>query len=262
MTIIDGHVHVYPCFEAGVLLGSAWWNTCAVGAGGDSPPVLLLTESQGHDCFAQWQRAASGPLSEAPGWTVSATGEDVSLRVDGPDGARLLVVAGRQIACEERLEVLALGFGGAIEDGRPIRDVLAAVRAAGALAVIPWGAGKWLGRRGRLVKDLLDLLDPAGCFLGDNAGRPIGWPRPAVMRAAEQRGIRVLPGSDPLPFAGEERTVGRCGFRLACDVDAERPMASLREALARGDVAVEPYGPRECPLRFIRNQVKMQLKQY
>ena len=59
-------------------------------------------------------------------------------------------------------------------------------RESGALVVIPWGAGKWLGRRGAVLSRYLRSVDDPGIFLGDNGGRPNAW-RPRHFGLGETR---------------------------------------------------------------------------
>jgi hypothetical protein len=134
---------------------------------------------------------------------------------------------------------------------------LRAARAAAGLAAVPWGAGKWLGRRGRVLSDLLESIDDPGVFLGDNGGRPSGW-RPRHFAAAARRGVRLLPGSDPLPFPGEHRSLAATGFRLGGTQTGVPDAARLVALLERPATRIEPYGDRERPLRFVRHQLAMQ----
>ena len=73
----------------------------------------------------------------------------------GYTGQTLYVIAGRQIITRERLEVLALCTAKEFADGEEVETVLDKVRRAGGLPVLPWGAGKWWGTRGRIVTELL-----------------------------------------------------------------------------------------------------------
>ncbi len=278
---IDAHVHLHPCFSLAEFLDGAAVNFTAVAArrgrarpsprtaGAPTPPdaspaagsptgVLLLAEGVGEGALARLERAVEegGP----PGWRLSALSEAGSLAAEREDGVRLTLVAGRQAVTAEGLEVLALACGAAIPDGEPLAATLAAARAAGALPVVPWGAGKWWLGRGRRVVEAIEREDPADFFLGDNGGRPRLAPRPALFERAERRGIRVLPGSDPLPFPRHARRAGSSGFLLARRLDAERPGASLKHALGEGGLSPEPYGEGERALPFLLNAVAMQVR--
>jgi hypothetical protein len=134
------------------------------------------------------------------------------------------------------------------------------ILAAGGLAVVPWGAGKWLGRRGRTVRALVAAADPTRVFLGDSGGRLALAARPALFAAAEARGVRVLPGSDAFPWRAQLEHVGRHGFALAGALPEERPAAALLDRLAAPGLRVEGFGRLAGPLAFARDQARMQLR--
>jgi hypothetical protein len=171
----------------------------------------------------------------------------------------LTVIAGRQIVTAERLEVLALGMREKIADGGSLRDVMFAVKRAGAICVLPWGNGKWLGSRGRIVKKLISTARHGEFFLGDNSGRLRWGPQPKEFGVGLQRGLYLLPGSDPLPFPSEFDKVGSYGFSLPALPDAEHPFTWLRARLTSEPQAIKSYGEREHLYRFIKNQFAMQI---
>jgi hypothetical protein len=258
--LVDAHVHVHRCFDERTFFDSALANFRAAGGecvGGLGPAgCLLLTESAGEDVFLGLRvRACSGNGV----WRFRPTEEDCSLIACREPEGSLVVVAGRQIVSAERIEVLALGTSAIPPDGEPLARTLAAVRAAGALPVLPWGFGKWLGRRGRLIAQLIAEARPGELFLGDNGGRPEGSARPRLFAAAEARGIAVLPGSDPLPFPQEVVKVARYGFALPGPLDAARPFAALRRMLAGLAASPAPFGRLERWHSFVHRQVAMQL---
>ena len=257
MLLIDGHVHVYPCFNAGRLLNAAqahflYASGCS-GAAKRPFCALFLTETSRDHWFRE---VASGRL-KVPGWAFSPTGEAMSIVARCEGGAEICLIAGRQVASGEGLEVLALGTEQDIPDGGSTEDVLDAVTKTGALPVIPWGVGKWLGRRGRILDRLIESR--AGDFLlGDNGGRPWCWPEPPQFGAARSRGSLVLPGSDPLPFAGEESRAGSCGAMFDTEIPGKRPAAEIIELIRRRSHVLVPFGGRETFFRFVQNQISMQ----
>ena len=222
--------------------------------------MLLLTESAG-DNFFRWAREAAANRDD-DGWTYHRTAEPDSLVVQRRDGRRLVLVAGRQVVTSESLEVLAVGRDLNCPDGQTIRSTLEQIRRNGALAVIPWGFGKWWFGRGRIVRLLLESSDPKDLFLGDNGGRPRIGVRPALFARAEARGIRILPGSDPLPFAWQAASVGSYGFALDLPLDLARPAEQLRARLFDQDVTISPFGRRERLLPFAWCQLAMQIRKW
>jgi hypothetical protein len=268
--VVDAHVHIHACYELEELLDNAHMNLSSAPPAGAVRPAaggqalfLLMTECAPDDYFgALYEASRTAAPSVDPGlrrWSMLPTEEEVSLRATS--GARqLFIVAGRQVACCEGLEVLVLGTRRRFRDGLPIREVLAGTDALGVPRVIPWGAGKWLFRRGRLLNELVREFRSPRLFLGDEGGRPVFWGYPAHFGEAARLGVRDLPGTDPLPFPHDVNKVGRMGFRLELDLDPTRPAASLMSALTSQAARLERFAVLESPLRFVRNQIGMQLR--
>jgi hypothetical protein len=170
----------------------------------------------------------------------------------------LLIIAGRQVATHEGLEVLALATCRQFEDGLSVLETLKQVRASGGLAVVPWGFGKWWGRRGTLLTDVLESgeLDA----LGDNGGRPRILSEPRQFSMARSKGLPILPGSDPLPFPGQERRVGSFGFVLEGMLSARTPARDLRRLLSARTRSVWRFGSLQRIGPFLSAQLRMQLR--
>lgn len=262
MILVDGHVHFHDCYPTSSFLSSASSNLAraasSLGGTQSGHHALCLTESAGADWFGTLRAAASRP--DAPnfgGWQAEATAETCSVTLRDKEERTLYVLAGRQIVTEERIEVLALCTSASIEDDMPADETIDAVHEADGIPVLPWGFGKWLGNRGRIVTRLLETCGDR-IYLGDNAGRIRGWPEPKEFDLARARGMAVLPGSDPFPFGNEYHKVGSYGFYLEGALDAARPAESLRELLGSSKIGL--FGELEQPHRFVMNQVRMQLR--
>jgi hypothetical protein len=156
--------------------------------------------------------------------------------------------------------VLALGTRRIFEKGEPARRLIKETAQSGALPVLPWGIGKWLGRRGQLIEDLIRDPNLPSLFLGDNSHRPAFWPRPSVFESASKRGLKNLPGSDPFPFPEEVRRVGSVGVALRGSLDIEMPFHDLKRRLLNPSTTLRQFGSREPLVRFVRNQLRMQLR--
>jgi hypothetical protein len=194
------------------------------------------------------------------GWSVYPTREECSVRLRRLDDQELVIIAGRQIVTAERLEVLAIGTKERFADGTALVEVVRTIKRHQSIPVIPWGTGKWMGNRGRLVEKLLKGPEAAGLFLGDNGNRPSFWPRPALFKFAQAEGIRILPGSDPLPFASEQKRAGSFGCFIDGTISPDYPARDLSRILSDGTGAFQPYGRLERSRRFVLNQVAMQLR--
>jgi hypothetical protein len=267
--VVDAHVHIHACYELEELLDNAHMNLsraprtgAARNTPGDQALFLLMTECARDDYFGALYEASRTAPSAGPGlgrWSMLPTEERISLRA-ASDARHLFIIAGRQVACREGLEVLVLGTRRRFRDGLPIREVLAETAALGVPRVIPWGPGKWLFRRGRLLNELVRDFRSPTLFLGDEGGRPAFWGYPAHFGEAARLGVRDLPGTDPLPFPHDVDKVGRMGFRLELDLDPARPAASLMSVLTSQGARLERFAALESPLRFVRNQIGMQLR--
>jgi len=239
--LVDGHVHIHTCYDETVFLHAAERNLRMAGEG---LPTLMLAEMKEDNVFARWH------AGQCP-WPVQTTGEDSSLYL----ADRLLLLAGRQVVSAEGVEVLAQCTAARFADGLPLEETISEILAAGALAVLPWGAGKWLGRRGRLVAEAAARFP---ILLGDNAGRPSLWPFPA--RFQTRRTGPVLPGTDPLALASQQTVVGSYGFSLTASIDPDCPARSLRKALTTDDTPVQPLGRRASLFTFFRRQLGLRMR--
>lgn len=243
--LVDAHVHVHSCFSAEALFDGALRNFRRAASDlGHSEAVgcLMLAEMAG----AHWFRRARQ--------------EDESSLLVERGTERLVVVAGRQIVTRERLEVLALGRDADIPDGLPLSEALLRVRESGALPVLPWGFGKWWGRRGALVEETI-ARNEGELYLGDNSGRLRLAGMPRLLREARERGLIVLPGTDPLPFPDQAGRAGSFGFVLEGPLDLRRPAEDLLRRVRTLREQPRTYGRGETLPGFLRNQASLQRRQ-
>lgn len=199
--LIDSHVHIYPHYDTGVLLDAFQNRICSSRA---SAGVMMLAEREGTDAFASWASGDALP----DGYTTTQSDETsfILRKANQPD---IVVVAGRQIACAERIEILALATRATFHDGTPAKVTIAEVIDAGAVPVLAWGVGKWFFKRAKIVASLLESFEGKQLLIGDPSLRPVFWPTPRLMAAAAAKGRRVIAGSDPLPPKNEETRVGQ-----------------------------------------------------
>ncbi len=260
--LVDAHVHGHSCFRmAGVFeaadAGFAGARTRS-GLPRQGQDVLLLAEGAGENFFGRC-RERLGSDAAAP-WTIAPTDERASLRVERPGRPPLTLVAGRQVATADGIELIGVGVQDGPPDGAPARETLAALREAGAAVIVPWGFGKWSGRRGRLVRTLVETARPGTLAVGDNGGRSGLLPRPALLAVAESRGLADLPGSDPLPFPAHVKRIGTRGFLLDAPLDGTRPAADLLARIAALTTSPPDYGPGRSFVGFVADQVRMQVR--
>ena len=268
MIIVDSHVHFYACFDRSHFLESAYRNfqvTAERFGQGDFNGVLLFAEGESHDWFARWRQETEHPdLGQAPpvpgAWKFQATLEDISLRAEGPSGESIFIICGRQVVTAENIEILALFTDCGFPGGISFSEVVQEIQESGGIAVIPWGVGKWLGRRGRFLRSFLEKHEGKAVFLGDNGGRPGWWPDPVHFKVAKQKNIPVLHGSDPLPLVAESRRPGSFGFFIRDMLSGETPARDLKEIIVSQVNEVENYGRLEYAHRFLLNQLMLRLR--
>lgn len=246
---VDGHVHLYPCCDLDGALDAARRNLDAAarraGLPSDGPRAILLTETATEGALARLVTRSGGP------WRTDRP-EETALVLHWPDGPPLAVIAGRQFQTAERIEVLAIGTTLTGHDGLQLAELLDKLADHGTPAILPWGVGKWLGSRGRIVASTAAARP--GLLLGDNAGRPVGWPAPDLFSQHI-----VLPGTDPLPYRGAEAGIGRFGFWLPGALDLSCPATDLCRKLSALDRSPRHIGRRTGPLRAVADQVRLRL---
>jgi len=267
--LVDAHVHLHPGLPVDTVLDHARRNFAAgaraSGLSENSRGVLLLTEIAGVRRFDELHGQAVRGKGTGD-WSFIPAGEDGSLEARHAAGDSILILAGRQISVEGKLEVLALCTTEHFTEGGRLQDTLAAVNESGAVAVVPWGFGKWWGARGRLVREALRGASPGSFLLGDNGGRPRGTVTPRIFALAHRVGIPVLAGSDPLPLAEHVARAGSYGSLIPApgavagvipgDL-ARHPAEWLRKALRSLRASPPTFGTRSSPGSFAREQVRL-----
>ena len=253
--LVDAHVHLHDCFDLSRFLEAARRNFEQQRQQSLQQPavgVLLLTEVQGVQAFAELTGKQSQLNQQLKDWQAVPTKEDYSLRFVHSSGQVILVMAGRQVVTQEKIELLTLVTDEVVPDGLSLEKSIEGAIAADSIMVFPWGAGKWIGKRGQIVRDCLaqksDVL-----FVGDNGGRPSFWPLPAF-----SQGHRALPGTDPLPLTDEVERPGSYGFIVEAPADwaqkTDKPGEALKQLLRSPAVELEAYGRSQSIWRFIKNQ--------
>ena len=252
---VDGHVHFYEVGRASLTLNSALENFLTL-RGGENQCVgaLLLTEGSREHVFETLSnRNACGD------WTIKRTESEPQSLIAERDGHVLAIICGRQIRCDTGLEVAALGTTHEFPDGLALDDTLARVQESGAMAVIPWGFGKWSGERGKMVDQALDRYSPGNLAVGDNGGRLRLAGEPLLVSKARDAGYKVLSGSDPFPCGDDYHRVGAFGFFTGVTPGTSSPWHELSTWLAAQEQSPPGYGQAIGPLRFLSNQVGIRL---
>ena len=243
---LDAHVHVYPSYDLTAFLEAAIAHMPRCSP--TDQHVLLLAERR--DC-AFFQFLAQDEISlPSERFCITAWDPGGAVKIRHlPSQRDLWLVAGRQYATAERLEVCSLFSDLAIPDGRPLLDTIADIRDAGAIAALNWGFGKWLFSRGRLVHKALDAFPPSELLLVDTLIRPRELPEPSPFRRARRENRPILCGTDPLPSRpnSEARLPGlyRSVFSMPFPEDPTRIVPALRSFLTAPSAPILPAGDRQ-----------------
>jgi hypothetical protein len=272
--LVDAHVHFYDCFDISVLLDAVLLNfdraAHELGIGSDFTAVLLLAETSREHWFERVRKSnGNGEMASSPGsqsqWEFYKTPDKAVIHAKKVAGntasSRVIhIMAGKQLATSEGLEVLALATVGLFEEYQSTSATIKQIREQDAIPVIPWAVGKWLGKRGKLLTDLLDNESHSDLCVGDNSGRPVFWRNPAHFKQAELNAMHLLPGTDPLPFSIEAGRVGSFGFMVKGGLSNEDPSGDIKRILRERDSKLVPFGDLESPWRFLRNQIQLRMK--
>ena len=259
--LIDAHVHLYDCFDRVAFFDAAHANLSAatrtLGYPDGTPGCLLLTETAKDQAFEDLI-----VQHELPGgrWCFHQADEGCSLIAELNGKSALTIIAGRQVVSREGIEVLALCCNEQFADGRTAEHTIEKIIEAEGLPVLPYGVGKWSGARGALVSRLIEGPLGSRLLLGDNAGRLALAGKPDLFKQARERGIWVLPGTDPLPFPNQASRVGTFGLTLPGRVEPDKPAQSIRQLILTADAQPPAFGRTDGPAAFFIKQLKMQLR--
>lgn len=257
--VADTHVHVYPFYDLKKVFSAAFSNLSLLASSvNDSEAVRVVCLAERHDCDF-YSSAACGALD----WEmlkvdvkILEEGSSVHLRRRGP-GDELFLLPGRQIVTREKIEVLSLFSSLKVQDGLEIEKTIESITAAGGLPVLPWAAGKWIGKRKRLVSGTLKKT--TALCVGDTSLRGIGVPQPSIFRYAREYSLPLIAGTDPLPIEREEAVIGSYGIYAVGEFDISRPSASIREMIMRSPNDIRIVGRRNgslrAAIRLLRNEV-------
>lgn len=241
----DTHVHCYDFDLLPELLDCALVNFQRLGAGEEK--VLFFTDGI---VDRTWRRLR--PLVQE-GYQVN----DWQLRyskktqfIHANKGAfEILLAPARQINSVARIEYLLLGCDLDIEDGLEDR-VLLSQYTPNYTVISPWGVGKWLGSRGKLLSQL--IAEHGNDFLlGDNGGRPSLW---SIIPQFNLSKLNIVNGSDPLPIEGELDRVASYGIKVESN-STELTLSLLLDEIKLG--RHQNYGHSMSLFRFLKGRFAM-----
>lgn len=193
-------------------------------------------------------------------WKLLLTKENASLTAVNSEEKTIFICAGQQIVTRENLELLSILAPTRIADGTPLDNGIEQVIQQGGLPVLPWGVGKWLGQRGKIITRTITQNPTRPLFLGDISARPKGWNRVSQFSLATKYNLPILRGTDPLAVKKQQKWGGDYGFMVQGIVDQEKPAASLKSILTSNDPSIKNYGELNSPVRFIADQLAIRFR--
>ncbi len=261
MLLLDTHLHFHTLFDVKTFFNALQNNFNIIAAKKcltNFQCAVCFTESSGANFFSKLYTNI-GSKNFIEGYSLVPCRDENTLVISNDKGFSVFLIAGRQIVTRENLEVLAIGMIEEFEDGVEINEVIQSVISKGLIPILPWGFGKWTGERRRVIEDIVARNEFQPLFLGDNGNRPSFMKLPSIFNKGQVKNLHNLQGSDPLPFKKEVKKPGSFGVFLETTLDEDRPFTTLKKDLVENKVKIETYGELESPLRFLRNQVAMQL---
>ncbi len=250
MIAADLHVHLWPGMNPGAVVASALSGFGRVAKEAREGIIgVTLTENE---CI----QTLDTFMEESEDWErVGGFGSRWSRR---RDGYILDVLPGVQVVSDEGVEVHGFFVGGE-HPGRMSGTTEALCGEwveAGALVVLPFGVGKWRGRRQGVLREVIAKVP--GVALGDNGNRLRGLGIGSFLRDLGYEGA-LLSGSDPLPLGGQELQVGKMGVVLEKAALQNRSSLSLlRETVENGGGDAWAYGSGTGLGAFVLRQLRMQ----
>lgn len=259
--LIDGHVHLYPVFDlmSAIKHGRENLFSNSNKENIDSTkavPIWLLVERSDTNFF---DKLANSPDSYNLGDIKFVNANDnLTIRVENDSQPILYIFAGQQLVTEKNLEVLSLVSDFNVPDKKkPMDEVIQEIKDVGGIPALNWAPGKWFGYRGRIIYEQIEKQKPENIYIGETTMRPKGWLKPKLIKKAEQKGIRVMAGSDPLPFKGEENEIGSFGFIIQGEFEPDNPARSLRKIFSDPSKKLTLIGKRNNIFKFSKRQYKI-----
>ena len=262
LILVDSHVHIYSCYNVKRFFNFAIKNFKSESKKLGSEKfigIIFLTETKNDNYFTKLKENQFNNELETISLEPIESSEENSIVYKYEDNY-LIIISGKQIITSEKLEVLALGATEALNYNESLGKSIEKINSIGALPVIPWGVGKWVGKREKIIKNFLETNGDLKYFLGDNSGRPIFWSTPKLFEIAGGKGLFTLRGSDPLPLNSQEEKVGTFGFYFKASLDLNFPAKDVNKYLLNLQEALNNFGDLETPLNFFKNQFAMQFR--
>jgi len=263
--LIDTHLHIYDCYDVMSFFKEAKRNFLYYykrsGAVKKFVGILFLTESKGFNYFNKLQENSNNIIQdlENEGFAKKKSDENCSLVFETTDSNFIIIIAGQQVITKENLEVLSLGTQQKIEYSLSLEETVKRVNEIGAIPILPWGVGKWFGKRGKVLNSFIEKNYSTNFFLGDNSGRSVLFKAPAKFKFSSRNKKIVLRGSDPLAIKLQEKKAGSFGFYFVSEIDLCNPFKDVKKMIYNLKSEPDNYGKLENIFDFFKNQIMLRL---
>ncbi len=261
LTLVDTHTHFYPFCSFEEFFDYAYLNMQnAARDNYNAQPfsaILCLLETETSHNYQDLLDIATS-TKKIGDWQLESLDQNTLFRVSQNNGKELYLLPGQQIITSENLELLIIGNTDKITYRKPIHSYLEKYGDTH-LLIIPWGVGKWLGKRGRIVSQLIQNSDYKFA-LGDNSGRASLWKYVPQFNQARKKNIKILAGSDPLPIHKQYKKVATYGSALMEQLQPLGLAAQLRTEILNPTTNIKNYGRRDSLFRSISSQLLLRLK--
>jgi len=247
--VIDSHIHIYPCYS----LQRAFTTLADKFKAYDSEAINIACLTERYDCdyFQELIEGRTGDLDSDFSVDHEPNGNFLRIR-RSTDNLEFSLLPGRQVVAQERIEVIGLNHAQHIPDGTPAKEIVDTILNNGGTPMLAWSPGKWFFARGKVILSLLQRYSAADMLIGDTSLRPQGWARPLLVRKAQRMGYKVIAGSDPLPFTGEEDSFGTYVSQAQGGFEQQNPVEILRRLTSDTSIKLKSTGNRSNPVAFAR----------
>ena len=221
-------------------------------------PIIFLLETE----HSNWYQELLNYIKnnqDIGRWKLTACDDGKHLQAT-TDQEKIIILPGRQVVTSENLEILVIGVTDTITYRNPSHTYIEKYSQKH-LVIVPWGVGKWLGNRGKIVSKLLKLKPLHNFALGDNGGRTALWRNIPQFNQARKAGINILAGSDPLPIKGQQTRLGTYGTVTKGPLTDSNLLHQLKQKLLQSDANdIDKFG-KPCSLfSFILSQILLRIR--
>lgn len=267
--LIDGHVHIYPFYNLKQALQNGINNlrhaakklsdfNLKKNEGYAEYASLIWLLAERTDCHFIEDAAKSGQKIKNNEFKLIPDDKKEAIIVEKGGKPILYICSGRQIITKEGLEIISLASKLFLKDReKTIDDIIKNIIDSNGIPALNWAPGKWFFSRGKVVRRLLEEQSPENLLICDTSLRTTLWPVPKLMALAQKLGFKVIAGSDPLPFYGEEKYLGSYGFCLRGEFNLYRPLDSIRSLLRKPEKNISLIGKRNDIVTFCQRQYKI-----